>query len=176
MIKVNGVDVEDTFAEGFTMYMSRVLVTGMTPRLALAASQEAKGLGVSATLGPGEAGIESKVSSSETPDKRPGYILQFGHSEKKRFNYWFIVRMRKCFLPSPTVSVFDAMPKENAEDFTEIYGTPIQLFGDGYEEMLDIYDRTMYKIPRMGGFFYIEKRFGVARGVAGGNFLILSDS
>lgn len=175
-IKINNVPVEDTFAEAFTMYMGRILVTAVTQRWALAAVQEAKGLGVSATMGPGEAGIECEVNVSETPDKRPGYILQVGHAKKKELNYWLMARIRKGLIPVPTTSIFDEMPKHMVDYFVEIKGTPIQLFGDGYEELVNVYGRTMYKIPRMDGFFYIETKLGVTRGVAGGNFLILAES
>jgi formylmethanofuran--tetrahydromethanopterin N-formyltransferase len=50
------------------------------------------------------------------------------------------------------------------------------LFGDGYEEIVDVFGRRVYRIPRMDGFFYVEEKFGIGKGVSGGNFLIMADS
>ncbi len=175
-MRLNNVEIEDTFAEAFPMYIGRYIITASTRRWALASAQESKGLGVSATLGPGEAGIEREVAVEESPDHRPGYLLDVGHRERKELNYWLIARIRKGVLPVPTTSAFDAMPKEMAQYYVEVKDTPIQLFGDGYEEIVEREGRAVYKIPRMDGFFYIEAKFGVARGIAGGNFLILGES
>jgi len=175
-LRLNNVEIEDTFAEAFPMYIGRFIVTASTRRWALTSAQEMKGLGVSATLGPGEAGIEREVSIEESPDRRPGYILDVGHRERKELDYWLIARIRKGALPVPTTSIFDAMPKEMVQHYVEIKDTPIQLFGDGYEEIVEREGRAVYKIPRMDGFFYIETKLGVARGIAGGNFLILGES
>jgi formylmethanofuran--tetrahydromethanopterin N-formyltransferase len=158
------------------MYIGRFIITASTRRWALASALEAKGLGVSATLGPGEAGIEREISIEESPDKRPGYLLDAGHRDSKELNYWLIARIRKGVLPTPTASAFDAMPKEMAQYHAEVRDTPIQIFGDGYEEIVERDGRAVYKIPRMDGFCYIETKFGVARGIAGGNFLILGES
>lgn len=173
---MNGVEIEDTFAEAFDMYIARILITAQTRRWALLSTQEAKGLGVSATMGPGETGIESEVQIDSTPDKRPGYILQIGHSKKNELNYWLIARMRKCVLPVPTTRVFNELPKDLTDYFVSIKGTPIQLFGDGYERIISKFGREVFEIPRMDGFFYIESEFGVCKGIAGGNFLILAES
>jgi len=175
-MKINEVVIEDTFAEVFSMYTARILITAATRRWALESALEAKGLGRSATLPPSEASIERAASGIETPDKRPGYILQVGDRKREELKYWLVTRIRKGVFPIPTTAVFDALPPEMAEDFVEIEHTPVQLFGDGYEEIVDVFGRKMYKIPRMDGFLYVEKRFGVTKGIAGGNFLIMGDS
>ena len=175
-MKINEVVIEDTFAEVFSMYTARILITAATRRWALESALETKGLGRSATLPPSEASIERAASGIETPDKRPGYILQVGDRKRKELDHWLVTRIRKGVFPIPTTAVFDALPPEMAEDFVEIEHTPVQLFGDGYEEIVDVFGRKMYKIPRMDGFLYVEKRFGVTKGIAGGNFLIMGDS
>ncbi len=175
-LKLNNVEIEDTFAEAFPMYIGRFIITASTRRWALASAQESKGLGVSATLGPGEAGIEREVTTEESPDGRSGYIVDVGHRERKELDHWLITRIRKGVLPVPTTSAFDAMPRAMVQYYVEVKDTPIQLFGDGYEEIVEREERAVYKIPRMDGFFYIETKFGVARGIAGGNFLILGES
>ena len=175
-MKINEVEVEDTFAEVFSMNMARILITAATRRWALESALEAKGLGRSATLPPSEASIERPANETEAPDKRPGYILQVGDRKRKELDHWLVTRIRKGAFPIPTTAVFDALPPEMAEDFVEMEQTPVQLFGDGYEEVVEVFGRKMYKIPRMDGFLYVEKRFGVTKGFAGGNFLIMGDS
>lgn len=175
-MKINNVVIEDTFAEIFSQYTARILITAATRRWALESALETKGLGRSATLPPSEASIERAVGGIESPDRRPGYILQVGDRKMKKLERWLVARIRKGVVPIPTTAVFDAMPQEMIESFVEIEHTPVQLFGDGYEEIVDIFDKTLYKIPRMDGFFYVEKKLGVAKGVAGANFLIMGDS
>ena len=175
-LKINNVNVEDTYAEAFDMYIARILITAQNRRWSLLSAQEAKGLGVSATMGPGETGIESEIHVDSTPDGRPGYILNIGHSSRKELDYWLIARIRKCVLPVPTSAAFNALPDNATDYFVDIEGTPIQLFGDGFEVTVSKFGREMYKIPRMDGFFYVETRLGVCKGIAGGNFIILAES
>jgi formylmethanofuran--tetrahydromethanopterin N-formyltransferase len=94
----------------------------------------------------------------------------------KPLKEWFVVRIRKGVMPYPKTNVFDALPEEMAEDFIEIKGSMIQSFGDGFEEESDAFGRHIFKIPRMDGYFNIETRFGTAKGVAGGMFLIFAMS
>jgi formylmethanofuran--tetrahydromethanopterin N-formyltransferase len=175
-MKVRGVEVEETFAEAFPMYISRILITAQNDKWALASAQETKGLGTTAVFCPTEAGIENNVSSSETPDGRPGVIVQIGHQKKKKVEKWMPIRIRHCILSTPTAAAFDAMPKDIAEYYLEMKGTPVHLFADGYEEEDEMYGESVYKIPLMGGWFNISKRFGVAKGVAGGNLLFMGES
>jgi len=175
-MNIRGVDVKETYAEAFPMYISRVLITAMTERWALASAQEAQGLGTTAIFCPTEAGIECVVPQDQTPDNRPGVILQVGHQKKEKVVKWLPIRIRHCILSVATTACFDALPQEMAEEVIEMESTPPQLFGAGYEEIVDLYGRKLYKIPLMGGWFYMETKFGVTKGVAGGNFLILGES
>jgi formylmethanofuran--tetrahydromethanopterin N-formyltransferase len=89
---------------------------------------------------------------------------------------WAVVRIRKGVVPYPKTNVFDFLPKELAQDFINIKGTMIQTFGDGFEKETEAFGRRLFKIPRMDGDFYVETRFGIAKGVAGGMFLIFAGS
>ena len=175
-MKINDIVIEDTFAEVFSMNIARILITAATRRWALESALETKGLGRSATIPPSEASVERAANETETPDNRPGYILQVGDRKRKELDYWLVTRIRKGVVPITTTAVFDALPPNLAKDFVEIERTSVQMFGDGYEKVIDIFGREMYQIPRMDGFLYVEKKFGVAKGVAGGNFLIMADS
>jgi formylmethanofuran--tetrahydromethanopterin N-formyltransferase len=168
--------VDDTFCEVFSAYFARVLITAATNRWAFESTLEAKGLGRSATLPPSEAFIEREARTTETPDGRPGYLLQIADRKKSELEYWLVGRIRKGVLPFPTTAVFDAFPVDRVEYSVKIENTPIQLFGDGFEEIVDAFGRRVYRIPRMDGFFYVEEKFGIGKGVSGGNFLIMADS
>jgi formylmethanofuran--tetrahydromethanopterin N-formyltransferase len=174
--KVNGISIEDTFCETFTVRIARILVTSANRKWALESALEAKGLGRSATIPPCEASIETEARPKETPDGRPGFIIQFLDRKPEPLKEWFIVRIRKGVMPYPKTSVFDVLPREMAEEFVDIKGTIIQTFGDGFEEEAEAFGKQVFKIPRMDGYFHIERRFGIAKGVAGGMFLILANS
>jgi formylmethanofuran--tetrahydromethanopterin N-formyltransferase len=176
---VNGVEIEDTFAEAFPMYYGRVLITAATRRWALVASLEAKGFGTSSTMkprAPGEAGIECEMKGANTPDGRPGYVLIVGEMKKEELAYYLVARLRKGAFPVPTTSCFDVMPKELVVDRVSVKGTPLQTYGDGFEEIVNAYGRTMYKVPRMDDSFFVDTELGITKGVAGGNLIIMGDS
>lgn len=174
--KVNGVPIEDTFCETFTVRIARILVTSVNRKWALESAMEAKGLGRSATIPPSEATIEAEARPEETPDRRPGFIIQFLDRKSEPLREWLIVRIRKGIMPYPKTSVFDALPREMASEYLNVKGTMIQTFGDGFEEETEAFGRQVFKIPRMDGYFHVERRFGIAKGVAGGMFLILAKS
>jgi len=174
--KINGVPIEDTFCETFTVRIARILVTSVNRKWALEPALETKGLGRSAAIPPSEASIETEAKPEETPDGRPGFIIQFLDRKPEPLKEWFIVRIRKGVMPYPKTNVFDALPKEMAEEAVDIKGTIIQTFGDGFEEETEAFGRHVFRIPRMDGDFHIETRFGIATGVAGGMFIILAKS
>jgi formylmethanofuran--tetrahydromethanopterin N-formyltransferase len=175
-LKVNGVPIEDTFCETFTVRIARILVTSVNRKWALESALEAKGLGRSATIPPSEASIEAEAKPDETPDGRPGFIIQFLDRKFELLKEWSIVRIRKGIMPYPKTNVFDALPPAMAQEFVDIKGTMIQTFGDGFEKEAKAFGKEVFKIPRMDGYFHIERRFGIAKGVAGGMFLILAKS
>lgn len=174
--KVNGVDVEDTFCEIFTAHIARILITSVNRKWALEAALEAKGLGRSATIPPSEASLEAEVKPENTPDKRPGFTIQVIDRRFEQLKHWLIVRIRKGVLPYPKTNVFDVLPREMAERFIDVRGTVIQTFGDGFEKETQEFGRDVLKIPRMDGWFHVERRFGTMKGVTGGMFLILANS
>ncbi|MEM3626703.1 MAG: formylmethanofuran--tetrahydromethanopterin N-formyltransferase [Candidatus Bathyarchaeia archaeon] len=171
---VNGVPVEDTFCETFTVNLARILVTSVNRKWALEAALEAKGLGRSATIPPSEASIEREAEPQETPDGRCGFIIQIMDRNMDQLRQWLIIRIRKGIIPYPKTNVFDFMPVNMAEKFVDVKGTMIQTFGDGFEVETEAYGREVFKIPRMDGWFYVERRFGVTKGISGAMFLILA--
>ncbi len=175
-LNVNGVPVEDTYCETFTARIARILVTSVNRKWAQEAALEAKGLGRSATIPPSEASIESEVPPRETPDGRPGFIIQVIDRKYDQLQYWLIVRIRKGVLPYPKTNVFDAMPQEMVQESIAVKGTMLQTFGDGFEQETEAFGRKILRLPRMDGWFNVEQSFGITKGVTGGMFLILAGS
>ncbi|MHA2295245.1 MAG: formylmethanofuran--tetrahydromethanopterin N-formyltransferase [Candidatus Hodarchaeales archaeon] len=174
--KVNGIPVEDTFCEIFTARLSRILITSINRKWALESAMEAKGLGRSATIPPSEAYLETEVKPENTPDGRPGFIIQIIDRKLEQLKHWLIIRIRKGVIPIPKTSVFDALPREMADGFVEVKNTVIQTFGDGFEKETEAFGREVFKIPRMDGWFHVERKFGFRKVYTGGMFLILAES
>jgi len=167
--------VENTFAEAFRSYFSRVLVTADTEELALAAALSSTGFATSA-LGCGlEAGVDASVGPDSTPDGRPGIMVQFHiwKKSRKRMYEALLGRIGHCILTAPTAAAFDATPKP----FDRIdVGLKLRFFGDGFEEEGTVGDREVVVIPIMGGEFIAEKMIGMSKGISGGNIWIMGES
>jgi len=171
MFRLDGVEIEDTFAELFEMWVGRVLITAENEKWALTAANVATGYASSIIGSPAEAGIEGTVSPEETPDKRTGILIQIYHHSRGELKKQMIGRIGQCVMTCPTTSAFDALPK--AVRRLKV-GRSLRLFGDGFQKKDKIADRNVWRIPVMEGEFIVENSFGVKRAVAGGNFLIFA--
>jgi formylmethanofuran--tetrahydromethanopterin N-formyltransferase len=173
-MQLNNVEIEDTFAEAFDIFVSRFLITAATEKFARIAADETVGFGSSVIMCPAEAGIDRYVPPSETPDGRPGYIVMICHPKKDELEHQLLERIGQCVLTSATTAVFDAMG-DDAEEKLKV-GFKLKFFGDGFESKDEIAGRTVYKVPIMSGDFIIEGELGIKRGVAGGNFFIMAEN
>ena len=173
-MQLNNVEIEDTFAEAFDIYVSRFLITAATEKFAKIAADETVGFGSSVIMCPAEAGIDQYVPPSETPDGRPGYIVMICHPKKEELEHQLLERIGQCVLTSATTAVFDAMG-DDAEEKLKI-GFKLKFFGDGFESKDEIDGRTIYKVPIMSGDFIIEGELGIKKGVAGGNFFVMAEN
>ncbi|MCW3979642.1 MAG: formylmethanofuran--tetrahydromethanopterin N-formyltransferase, partial [Candidatus Bathyarchaeota archaeon] len=70
--ELNGVEIEDTFAEGFSMWGSRIIITAVNRKWANVAATTMTGFATSVIACDCEAGIEREIPPEETPDGRPG--------------------------------------------------------------------------------------------------------
>jgi formylmethanofuran--tetrahydromethanopterin N-formyltransferase len=172
-MEINGITIEDTFAEGFPIKMARVLITAVTEHWAIEAAREATGFGTSVIGCPAEAGIESIVSGEETPDGRPGVNILICNMGYKNLENSLLFRVGQCVLTAPTTSAFSGMPKAEKQFDT---GRKLKFFGDGFEKQAEMFGRSVWTIPRMSGDFIVEQSFGAVDGIAGGNFLILAQN
>lgn len=164
-------EIQNTFAEMFPMWAGRVLITADSEKWALMAGSVATGLATSVIMSPAEAGIEAIVPRTETPDSRPGVLIQVYHRSRFDLKAQMILRIGQCIMTCPTTSAFDAMP--NAKRKLKV-GRAIRLFGDGFQRKGFVGERMVWKIPVMEGEFIIENTFGASEAIAGGNFLIMA--
>lgn len=170
-VQLNGVEIEDTFAEAFPMLTGRFLITAQNEKWAKISAQTATGFASSIIMSPAEAAMEGPiVSPDKSPDGRPGVYVQIYHTNKPELKGQMISRLGQCILTCPTTAVFDGLP--SAKRMMKI-GDAVRMFGDGFEKRDMIQNRKVWRIPVMEGEFVVEGRFGIMKAIAGGNLLIM---
>jgi formylmethanofuran--tetrahydromethanopterin N-formyltransferase len=172
-MEINGVEIEETFAEGFPIKVARVLVTAITERWAMEAAREATGFGTSVIMCPAEAGIERLARRDETPDGRPGVYIQICNMSFKNLEGSLLARIGQCVLTAPTTAVFNGLPEAEKQFDT---GTKLKFFGDGFQKEMAYCERGVCSIPVMSGDFIVEEKMGAVDGIAGGNFYIMAEN
>ncbi len=193
-MEIDGTFIEDTFAEAFSMRAARLLITAGSERWAAIAAEVMTGFATSVIACGCEAGREGPLPN-RTPDGRPGVrALLFARSAETLQDH-LVRRIGQCVMTAATTACFDDLPSEE----TVRVGSLLRFFGDGHQvskvlepslaaaspaEPLgpgesrepagqESRRRRFWRVPVMDGEFLVEDRFGVKKGVAGGNFLIL---
>jgi formylmethanofuran--tetrahydromethanopterin N-formyltransferase len=169
---INGVQIDDTFAEAFNMRGTRVIITAQNHKWAYHAANAMTGFATS-VIGCGvEAGIERELDANETPDGRPGVsVLMFAMGSKVLMQQ-LETRMGQCILTCPTAAAFSGIDSEDQISL----GKHLRFFGDGYQTSKLIDNKRYWRIPVMDGEFLTEETTGMVRAIGGGNFLILATS
>ncbi len=169
-ITVNGVRIDDTFAEAFGMSATGVIITADSAKWARQAAITMTGFGTSVIGCGAECGIDYEIPPEETPDGRPGVrVLVFGFSpdalEPQLKN-----RVGQCVLTSPGSACFNGV-----ESGTRLpLSAGPRFFGDGWQTARKLGDRRFWRVPVMDGEFIVEDTTGVITdAVGGGNLLLL---
>jgi formylmethanofuran--tetrahydromethanopterin N-formyltransferase len=170
-MEIKGVRIDDTYAEAFPAWLSKVIITGATKELAYRSAVVATGFATSVIGCAAEAGIDHYVPPQKSPDGRPGYAIIIAHPSKKKLKEQLIERLAECVLTAPTTACFNGT--EPAEEKLPV---KLHFFGDGYEYQTNVGGRSVWAIPIMGGEFLIEEEIGTVKGVAGGNFFVMGES
>lgn len=167
---INGVAIEQTFAEAFGMRATRIIITAADLTWASHAARSLTGFATS-VIGCGcEAGIEQELNPGKTPDGRPGVsVLMFAVSSKELAKQ-LERRVGQCVLTSPTSAVFSGMPEGERINL----GRNLRFFGDGFQSSKLIGGARYWRVPVMDGEFLCEETTGMVRAVGGGNFLVLA--
>jgi len=172
-VQIRGVAIEDTFAEAFGMRGARVIITARDMRWAVEAAREMTGFATSVIACKVEAGIERELARSETPDGRPGVSVLLFTMDSESLTKRMIERIGQTVLTCVTTACFDGLP-DAAERMS--IGKSLRVFGDGFQSSKVIDGQRYWRIPVMEGEFLVQESFGNAKGVGGGNFLILAES
>src|ERR687897_3081062 len=172
-MKIRGVFIEDTFAEAFTMRVARIVITARSTRWVRAAASKLTGFATSVIGCKVEAGVERELSARDTPDGRPGISVLLMTMGKDDLPKRLIERVGQTILTCPTTACYDGLPE--APDRVGV-GSALRFFGDGFQASKVIAGHRFWRVPVMEGEFLVQEKFGMVKGVGGGNFLILARS
>jgi len=171
-MQINNVDIEDSFAEAFKMWGSRLIITAANERWVMNAARAVTGFATS-IIGCGcEAGIGGPLACDQTPDGRPGVLILIFTMSKKDMAKHLLLRLGQCVMTCPTSACYNDLQAEENQKI----GGKLRYFGDGYQISKIVGKRRFWRVPVMDGEFVIEECFGMQKAVGGGNFLILADS
>jgi formylmethanofuran--tetrahydromethanopterin N-formyltransferase len=166
---VNGVAIDDTFAEAFGMRATRIVITALESKWALHAAHTATGFATSVIACGCEAGIERELAPEETPDGRPGVAILLFAVSSKELAKQVERRVGQCVLTAPTTACFSGMEGEPIP-----LGKNLRFFGDGFQNSKVIGGRRYWRVPVMDGEFLCEETTGMVKAVGGGNFFVLA--
>ena len=165
--------VADTFAEMFPLWAGRILITAENEKWAQIAANVATGFATSVIMAPAEAAIEQPVPANQTPDNRPGVLIQIYNRDRFELKHQLMERIGQCIMTCPTTSAFNGLATAKRK---LTVGRSLRYFGDGFQKKTMVGDRKCWKIPVMEGNFIVEDGFGAQEAVAGGNFMIFAEN
>jgi len=172
-LTVNGIRVDDTFAEAFGMRATALTITAHSAAWAHQAAVTMTGFATS-VIGCGcEAGIDRSLNPDETPDGRPGVrVLLFAVStselQKQLQN-----RVGQCVLTCPGSACYAGL---EADEELKL-GNALRFFGDGWQVSKRLGDKRYWRIPVMDGEFVCSATTGLSKtAVGGGNIIVMGAS
>jgi len=169
-MKINGVEIVDTFAEAFPMKATRIIITAMTLKWAYQAANAIRGFASSVIACGIEADIERELKPSETPDGRPGISVMIFAMSIKELEKHVPTRVGQSVMTTATTACFSGLDSEQKVSM----GKSLRFFGDGFQISKVINGKRFWRIPVMHGEFICEETSGVTKAVGGGNFLVLA--
>jgi len=171
-MQIQGVTIDDTFAEAFPMKATRLLVTAHDLAWARNAATSMTGLATS-VIGCGcEAGIERVLRPDETPDGRPGLAVLLFAVSTKELAKQVERRVGQCVLTCPTTAIYAGLPEDAGEPLP--LGRNLRFFGDGWQIAKMIDGVRYWRVPVMDGEFVCQESTPVVKAVGGGNLLMLA--
>ena len=169
---INGIKIENTFAEAFPMKVVRLIITADSKYWLKQAANNVTGFATSVIACGCEAGVEKEIKSSQTPDGRSGIAVLLFAMDSKGLAKQVLRRVGQCILTSPTTACFSGLESNEKINL----GSAIRFFGDGFQVSKKINDKKIWRIPVMEGEFIIEDKTSITAGIGGGNILIIGDS
>lgn len=171
-MEINGIEIENTFAEAFDMTATRIIITATEPAWARRAAEAMTGFATS-VIGCGvEAGIEQFLDGEQTPDGRPGVAVLMFSISGAELEKQLVRRVGQCVLTCPSTSVFAGLQTEKKIAM----GSRLRYFGDGHQISKRIGSERYWRIPVMDGEFVCQDSVSRTSAVGGGNFLVLAET
>jgi formylmethanofuran--tetrahydromethanopterin N-formyltransferase len=176
--------IDDTYAEAFRSIYASVLITARDRYWLDRAVAASTGNASSTILCDCEAGFDRYVEAGDTPDRRPGAIVQFHvprfHKDREqRLERTVLVRVSQNVMTCPTTAAFNVLdasgswfastqpPVQGGKWFP--LGRKVAYFGDGHQYRAERFGRACWVVPILSGEFVVERRCGFADGLMGGN-------
>ncbi|WP_213305386.1 formylmethanofuran--tetrahydromethanopterin N-formyltransferase [Paraburkholderia sacchari] len=169
-LTINGVTIDDTFAEAFPMKATRLVITARNRTWARHAAVAATGFATSVIACGCEAAIEREIEPDASPDGRPGVAVLLFSMSGKELAKQVERRVGQCVLTCPTTAVYAGI----AEGEAIALGKNLRFFGDGWQISKLIDGVRYWRVPVMDGEFVAQETTCVTKGVGGGNLLLLA--
>lgn len=169
-MKINGVHIDDTFAEAFPMKATRIIITAMSLKWAQRAANAIRGFASSVIACGIEADIERELKPSETPDGRPGISVMIFAMSMKELEKHVPTRIGQSVMTTATTACYSGLDSQQKVSM----GKSLRYFGDGFQISKVVNGKRFWRIPVMHGEFICEETAGVTKAVGGGNFLVLA--
>jgi len=167
---INGTVIDDGFAEAFPMKATRLVITAHNATWARHAAVAATGFATSVIACGCEAGIESELTTEQTPDGRPGISVLIFAMSGKELAKQIERRVGQCVLTCPTTAVFAGL----SDGEPVALGKNLRFFGDGWQTAKVINGVRYWRVPVMDGEFVAQETTPVIKSVGGGNLLLLA--
>ncbi|MFT5132791.1 MAG: formylmethanofuran--tetrahydromethanopterin N-formyltransferase [Gammaproteobacteria bacterium] len=169
-MEINGVKIDNTFAEAFPMKATRLIITAMTLKWAYRAANSLTGFASSVIACGCEADIERELKPAETPDGRPGIAVIIFAMSKAALLDQLTKRVGQSVMTTATSACFSGSHSDKMIPL----GRSLRYFGDGYQISKKINGIRYWRIPVMHGEFVCEETTGIVPAIGGGNFLIMA--
>jgi formylmethanofuran--tetrahydromethanopterin N-formyltransferase len=168
-MKIKSTRIDDTYAEAFKMWATRVVITAETRQWAMAAATSMTGFATSVIGCKCEAGIEREIPAEETPDRRPGVSVLLFAMDAAGIGKRLVERVGQCVMTCPTTACYSGLNSGQ----TAVVGGQLRYFGDGFQLSKKLAGQRLWRIPVMDGEFLVDERFGIQEAVGGGNLILL---
>lgn len=167
---INGISIDDTFAEAFGMTGTAIIITADSARWAMQSAVTMTGFGTSVIGCGAECGIDRELSPDETPDGRPGVRCLIFSFSPDMVAGQLKTRVGQCVLTSPGSACYNGLDAAQKIKLS----TGFRYFGDGWQTSKKLGKRRFWRVPVMDGEFIAEDTVGVTTdAVGGGNLLVL---
>lgn len=169
-MKINGVTIDDTFAEAFPMKATRLIITAIDTYWAYRAANSLTGFASSVIACGCEADIERELQPHETPDGRPGIAVIVFAMSTKQLTDQVQKRVGQSVMTTATSACFSGADSEEKLSL----GRSLRFFGDGFQMAKKINGVRYWRIPVMHGEFICEETTGIVPAIGGGNILVMA--